>query len=167
LKNTQSYYSFKIDGFELIIRPLLGLDLEIFKGDSDNQINSCNIPNEKGDLDLLEVMLRKCIVKSEPQLPDSLSEEFMKLFSTELEKIDPYAETILSLDCVECRKHFKVPFDVEGYFFEEMSSRISQLEHDIHWIALNYHWDEGSILSLPMIKRKRYVEMINESMVVR
>ena len=35
-------------------------------------------------------------------------------------------------------------------------------EYEVHIIAYVYHWEENTILSLPIKKRKRYVELINK-----
>ena len=32
------------------------------------------------------------------------------------------------------------------------------------WLAFNYHWSEDAILSLPIKKRKRYIELINTTL---
>ena len=52
----------------------------------------------------------------------------------------------------------------EDFIFHEISAREQEFEQEVHWMAFNYHWSENTILSLPIKKRKRYVELINRTL---
>ena len=73
------------------------------------------------------------------------------------------SDILLTLICPSCNASFKIPFIVEDFFFKEIKSRKNNLEFEVHWLALNYHWSESEILSLPIPKRKRYVELVNNT----
>ena len=144
-------YPAKIENFLLKLRPLTGADLEAVSEDSDKNSQ-------------VECLARSCVVYSEPPLPEKLSPEFQASISQALDEIDPQANTVLKLACPFCNHSLQAPFDIESYFFEEISSRLGQLEREVHWLAFNYHWSEKEILSLPMAKRKRYIELINATL---
>lgn len=150
-KSFTNEYSLKFEDFTLTLRPIEAADLEALT-------ENCSSLNPK------EKLVRLCIVSSKPALPEKLTEEFIVAVSSKLEEIDPQADIVLNLTCPSCNRPFQAPLDVESFFFEEMASRVKQLEKEIHWIALNYHWSEDSILSLPLAKRKRYIELINKTL---
>jgi hypothetical protein len=139
-------YPFEFESYLLMVQPATGADLEAIAENPSN-------PKEK--------LVRRCIVSSKPPLPEKLSAELVTAVSSKLQEIDPQADTVLSLTCPACGRPFQAPFDIEDYFFQETAGRLSQLEREVHWIAFNYHWSEDAILSLPVAKRKRYIELIN------
>jgi hypothetical protein len=150
-QNPQATYQLELDGFSLTVRPLTGIDLE--------DVAAC-----PGKDNLSEQLLRSCIVTSKPVLPKVLSREFRDALSGKLNEIDPQADIVLNVNCPACNSSFQAPLDIEAYFFQEIESRQSQLEREVHWIAFHYHWGEKDILSLPINKRKRYVELINTTL---
>ncbi len=144
-------YPLKFKKFSIKVRPASGADLEALT-------ENCSASN------LLEQLIRSCIVTSQPPLPKKLSAEFQRAISSRLEEIDTQADTVLNLNCPNCNHSFRAPFDAENYFFEENAGRYKQLEREVHWIALHYHWNESAILSLPVTKRKRYIDLINATL---
>ena len=151
----QTEYITNIEGFVFKLRPITGADQEALLLTSD--------PNQYANL--AEQLVRSCIASSDPALPQtSLTDDFIYIISSKLEEIDPIADVILDLSCPECHHAFKVPFIVEDFIFHEISARQQQFEQEVHWIAFNYHWSENAILSLPIKKRKRYVELINRTL---
>ncbi len=149
--NSQTAYPFELEGFALKVRPVSGLDLEAIALDK-------NVPNPE------EKLLRSCILFSEPPLPETLSSRFLEQIGTKLAEIDLQSDLTLNVNCPACSKGFQAPLDIEDFFFQEVAGRYHQLEREVHWIAFHYHWSEKAILSLPMSKRKRYVELINTTL---
>jgi hypothetical protein len=141
-------YPLKFENFLLMVKPVTGAVLEAIAESSSINYS-------------IEQLARLCIVSSKPVLPEKLSDELLATVSSKLREIDPQADIVLNLVCPVCNRPFQVPFEIEEYFFNEMAGRLGQLEREIHWIALNYHWSEKEILSLPIAKRKRYIELIN------
>lgn len=149
--NPQTTYPLKFENYQLKIRPIKGSDLE------DIALNQ-NAPN------LTEKLLRTCILTANPPLPKTLSNQFQAQISAKLSHLDPQADLTLNINCQLCNKTFQTSLDIEDFFFNEIISRYPQLEREIHWIAFHYHWDEKTILSLSISKRKRYVELINATL---
>ena len=130
-----SEYDITVDNFALKIRPVTGTDLESLS------VNGDDGSNKKAD-----DLVRSCIISSDRPLPDSLTDDLITVISTKLGELD------------------RQRFNAEDFIFQEISSRQSQLEREVHWLALNYHWSEDSILSLSLVKRKRYVDLINKTL---
>ena len=80
------------------------------------------------------------------------------------EALDPLANISLNMVCPVCNYSFKMPFFVEQFLFQELMTRQLQLDQEIHWLAFYYHWHENEILSLPITRRKRYVELIADEL---
>lgn len=151
LKRSKKYHDFRFLGYVLRIRPVRGTDLEQIR-DVDNQF------------DRMEKITRSCIVSCKPPLPDSkMSEDFLDALSSKLEELDPFADFMLNLKCPSCGDLFETSFVAEDYFFQEINATTQQLELEVNWLAMNYHWGEKEILSLSRNKRKRYVELINNT----
>jgi hypothetical protein len=148
LHSPETGYPLRFEGFNLMIRPATGADLEA-------------IADEKSNLAQKELLVRLCVVFSEPPLPEKLSYQLIAAVGAKLRGIDSLADTVFKLTCPVCNQPFEAPLDVEDFFFREMTARLYQLEREIHWIAFNYHWSEDAILSLTVAKRKRYIELIN------
>ncbi|MCL2643239.1 MAG: hypothetical protein FWD52_06990 [Candidatus Bathyarchaeota archaeon] len=165
--NPQTTYTLQIDNYTLKIRPLNGTDLEtITQNQNTPQTTTTTItstPDTAIDTYLSEKLLRLCILSSNPPLPKTLNNQFQTQLSTKLSEIDRQADLTLNINCPLCNQTFQTPLDIEDFFFQEITSRYPQLEREIHWIALHYHWNEKTILSLPSSKRKRYIELINAS----
>ena len=150
-------YSAKIDGFNLKLRPVNG-------NDQDEilllllQMNKSSPKDTK--LQFADHIARKCIVSSNPALPDDLSPEFIAQVSSKLEDIDPLANLVLNMKCPSCNQYFKTTFFPEDYIFMEMFPGRAQLEQEVHLLAFYYHWSKKEILSISTSERKRYVELI-------
>lgn len=146
----QSEYVAKAGKFVLRLRPVTGADLEELLGDEQS--------------DKSERLVRSCIVFSKPPLPDKFTDNILAMVSSKLGELDPQADLVLELSCPTCGHSFQNAFDVEKFIFQEIEMRQEQLEQEVHWLAFNYNWSEETILSLPLTKRKRYVELINRTL---
>jgi hypothetical protein len=150
----QKDYDLETPGFSLKIRPLTSADQELIFEKSGRTDNN----------NLSEELVRSCIVYSNHPLPKSLSDDFIFAVSSKLEEIDPLSDIVLNLICPNCQHTFQTLFDIERFIFHEIALRQNQLEREIHWMAFNYKWTENEILSLPIRKRKRYIELINATL---
>jgi hypothetical protein len=159
---TEKEHTTMIDGYSITVRPIITDDLTEFI--SKNDTNPLKQPHSEA-LDKMEAILRRCITSSDPPLPDSnLDNDFMNKVSSLLNDIDPFAEILLDLDCPECKSKFELPFHIEHFVIDEIDLALNQHEREVHWLALNYNWSEASILELPVTKRKRYVQLINNTL---
>jgi len=149
-------YSILTKNFSLKIRPLTVLDQESILSYSGKR----NFKEKSA-----EQLLRSCIISSKPDLPEtSLPEEITDAVNLKLNEIDPMADITLDLKCPECDHRIQTPFEVEDFILREIHSQFHSIEKEIHWVALNYKWSEKDILNLPIQKRRRYIELINETL---
>jgi len=147
----------RIDNITFKIRPITTADEETA---SLMQQNSSLLSTK------VEHIIRNCIISSSPSIPSdyTLSDDFINIISSKLSEIDPLADIVFDLECPHCQYVFKSHFIVDDFVFQELYSRCAQFEGEVHWLAFNYHWSEEAILSLPINKRKRYVELINRTL---
>jgi hypothetical protein len=139
------------DGYTVILRPVTGDDL----------LGLGEVGNEMGTP---ERVVKSCVVNCDPPLPAKMSDELLAKLSSALCELDPQADLLLDLTCPSCKHRFEAPFFPEDFLLREIDARRSQLEMEVHWLAFNYGWSEKAILSLPISKRKRYVELINQTL---
>lgn len=137
-------------GMLVRLRPITGADLEELDA----------IPE---GLDAAEVLVRSCITYSDAPLPEKLSPEAVAELSSHLEAMDPRAEIVLTLPCPSCGGSSKVPFSIEEFLSLEVDLRARRLDEEVHWLAFNYHWSEDEILSLPLRRRSKYIDLINRT----
>lgn len=168
--------SLRIDGYSITIRPLTGRDQEllllnnegIIKRKDDKDSRNYNLIDNKVEncnrITSTEQLIRSCIISCVPPLPPRISRKLLLNLSSKLEELDPYAEISLQPRCPNCDSSFQTLFNPEEFWLNEIDSRSKQLERQVHWIAFNYHWNEDTILSLPIKKRKAYLELINKTL---
>lgn len=88
-------------------------------------------------------------------LEDALAARFAEL--------DPQSETLLDLTCPTCQKEFTASLDAAAFLFEEVASRSRYLHREVHVLAWYYHWSESEILAMTADRRRRYLDLIDES----
>jgi hypothetical protein len=77
-------------------------------------------------------------------------------------KLDPQAELLLRLDCAACEQPFRAALDMAGFLARTTAARRTELEHEVHVLALHYHWSEAEILALGASRRRRYLDLLGE-----
>jgi hypothetical protein len=139
-------YHRQVAGYQVVLRPVTNADLEGVEGEE----------SAAG-----ERLLRACVVAAAPPLPATpLPSELADALSEALSAIDPQADLLLGLGCSACGRPFQASFDPGEFFRQGMTMRTKHLEEEVHAVAFYYHWTEDAILSLPLQRRRRYVEMI-------
>lgn len=78
----------------------------------------------------------------------------------EIERLSPKVSPVLDGVCPACGLPFETPFDLTTFFAAELRRNLPRLEHDVHTLALHYHWSEQDILALPRTKRLRYIRLL-------
>ena len=145
------FYKFQLSDSEVVIRLLNGFDQENI---SLNNINETEL-------------LESCIVNLDSLGHEKLLDKnFRSKINSAFSELDPLADILLTLVCPSCNNTFKLPFIIEDFFFKEIKSRLNNLEIDVHLLAFNYHWTESEILSLPIPKRKRYLQLVRNTIEV-
>jgi hypothetical protein len=78
---------------------------------------------------------------------------------TALEAVAPAVVVQVQACCPECGANTAVDLDP----YRVVRRQSEDLLHQVHRIALHYHWSEAEILGLPHSRRQRYLEMIDRS----
>ena len=81
-----------------------------------------------------------------------------------MEALDPQAELRLDVVCPECGQEFPAILDAAAYLMEEIAGHANDLYRQVHSLALHYHWSEAEILGLSPIKRRRYLDLLADSL---
>jgi hypothetical protein len=109
--------------------------------------------------------LKLCIVSSLPPLPaQALADDVVAAISARLDEIDPLADPLLDMICPTCQRSFLLPLDIDRLVISGIAARKAQFQKEIHWLAFYYHWSEESILSLPVNKRRQYLDLISSTL---
>lgn len=153
------YYNIEFDEYSVWARLPCGRDQGLI-AQVENHAEDATTP----DIDYARQIVKMCVTRSIPDLPKDLPDDLVQKISTKLEVLDPLANISLNMICPVCNHSFKMPFFVEQFLFQELMMRQRQLDQEIHWLAFYYHWNENEILSLPLTRRKRYVELIADEL---
>lgn len=86
--------------------------------------------------------------------------EVVTALSTAMAEQDPQAELELELTCPSCGTEATTVFDTAAFFLGELAQRAARLLHEVHTLALHYHWSEADILRLPPSRRAQYLELV-------
>ena len=151
-------------GYALTIRPITVGDLqEIYDTLAKNGIDGSEISIKK---EIIEKIIDMNVLNSVPMLPVDIYENEKDLALAIVEKIgelDPLSNIRMSLTCPQCKNRCLEDFYTEYFIFREIASYHSVMEYDLNWIALHYGWTEGNITDLAISRRKRYVNLINQT----
>jgi len=151
-RDNKKIYELETGEYKMKIRPLSALD----------QDRSIKISTS---VDAIENKLAKsCIVSSIPLLPQIIPKSIVVALGTKMEAIDPLSDVTISVSCPECDQKFQALFPSEEFILREFIAHSKNLEREIHWLAFHYGWSEEEILSLPIKKRRKYIELINATL---
>ncbi len=81
-----------------------------------------------------------------------------------MEQNAPQVDLELELTCPECGHGFTAPFDTTLFFLREMRVNGDQLLREVHLLAFYYHWREADILSMTRARRRKYLELLSDSL---
>ena len=111
-------------------------------------------------------LLRRCVEEARDaagEVVDEVPAEVGVAVAAAMADLDPQAAIELSIACPECEATVAAPFDVSRYVLEEAAARGRRLEHEVHALALTYHWSESDIVSMAPGRRRRYLSLLAES----
>jgi hypothetical protein len=95
----------------------------------------------------------------EPELLVEVDASLVASVEAALEAVAPAVVVQVQALCPECGASTAIDLDP----YRVMRRQSDDLLHQVHRIALHYHWSEAEILGLPHTRRQRYLEMIDRS----
>ena len=101
-------------------------------------------------------LLRRCVVSGD------LAPDDVDAASAALDRADPQATCELALACPACGERFSTRLDAADLLVRELGSQ-RELDLAVHLLAVHYHWTEEAILALPLARRRRYVELLDDA----
>jgi len=102
----------------------------------------------------VEVLLRRCCLDA-PAV--AWSADLLPAVEAEMAWLQQAADIEIGLVCAACGHGWSEPFDICGYFWDELEQRAARLLDDVHRLALVYGWDEQRILALSDVRRDAYL----------
>jgi hypothetical protein len=92
--------------------------------------------------------------------PHALPPDAAATLSAELERLDPQAELRLGAECPDCGAPLEALVDAATFVLDELAARGRALLHEVHALALHYHWSERDILALGARRRRQYLALL-------
>jgi len=110
-------------------------------------------------------LLRNCLLEaradSAETAPDELPDSVVEAVIRRMSEADPQADLEIELACPACEHRWRASFDIESFFWNELSAWAKRLLGDVHILASAYGWREADILNLPPQRREIYLDLIN------
>ena len=112
-----------------------------------------------------DLLLRRCVKSVLKESGDAVnwSAAMLDGLPPRMAALDPQAQMILDLVCPACGLAFSTIFDAGHYLFQEAGDGLKRLYQEVHWLALHYHWSESEIMRMSMRKRRRYLNLLLET----
>lgn len=157
-------HTITVDGYEVVFRAPDSTDLLALAAAAD-----------AGGAATREALLARCLVsvtavdppnlapqaelRVAPRLSEATQAAIAEAVDAALEVVDPQAEIELSLVCPACGQAWQALFDIEAFFWNELTTWAHHLLRQVHVLASAYGWREADILALPAWRRQYYLEM--------
>ena len=140
------------DGYDVAFRLPNSLDLAVVANLSD--IESVRLE-----------LLRRCILIAQyggRQLrSDELPETVVASVVQRMSEVDPQADLRLNLTCPACGHRWGALFDIESFFWREISAWAERVIREVHTLASAYGWRESEVLNLSPSRRQLYLSLVN------
>jgi hypothetical protein len=75
-------------------------------------------------------------------------------------ELDKSGDVQLSLNCPQCSRTSQTIFDIESFFWREISAWANRILREVHALASAYGWRESDILSMSTWRRHVYLNLI-------
>jgi hypothetical protein len=111
-------------------------------------------------------LLERCVVhaqKHDQEVPaDDFPPELLEAISRMMTEHDPQADIQLGLTCPQCSYHWQAPLDIVSFLWSEIHNWASRMLDEVHTLASAYGWSEADILALGPMRRRAYLELIQQ-----
>ncbi|MGA9994024.1 MAG: hypothetical protein WBP93_01360, partial [Pyrinomonadaceae bacterium] len=110
-----------------------------------------------------QILLARCLLKVRREMEEiaveELPEDVLNAVSEHMADVDPQADVRLALICASCAKSWEEIFDINSFFWTEISAWAKRILADVHTLARAYGWRERDILELSAWRREFYLSM--------
>ena len=133
---------------ELGIRVPNGRDEEIIASQTDNEDTA------------VDLLLSRLLTSDDQSIDiKHLNTADKELIDQMLDNMSPQPAQAASINCPYCNHYQDITIDSYDWINRETGG----LDKEIHSLAIHYHWSEKEILALPRTRRKRYIQLIEQS----
>jgi hypothetical protein len=91
---------------------------------------------------------------------DRLPEAARSAISARIAALDPHAEMLSDLLCLECGQSWQGVLEVIHFFWNGVRTEARRLLQEVDALARAYGWRENDILSMSPTRRRLYVQMV-------
>ncbi len=145
-------HKLSVEGFDLRFRLPNSLDLAT--------IVNCNDAAVARSL-----LIQRCLLQADQSSAmissNELSEVAIARIIAYIAECDPQAEVLLNLECPACSHSWQAIFDIASFFWAEICAQAKRLLYEVHTLAMAYGWCENDILSMSIVRRQFYLEMVS------
>lgn len=103
-------------------------------------------------------IVQNCLIG--PAVADALLPALQAAFAQRLADLLPLNDPRIGLECPACGAVWDECFDVATHLWSDIDAAAIRLLHEVHALALAYHWSEADILALPRSRRRFYLECV-------
>ena len=150
-KPTETDLSVELERYCVVFRLPNTLDL--------GAIGSC-----KDAASARQILLEKCIssarLAGEDVSADALPVAVTNEVISRMAQADPQADIEVELSCPSCGQCWQALFDIESFFWSEISSWAQRILSEVHVLARAYGWSETHILNLSPWRRQAYLNLV-------
>jgi hypothetical protein len=90
------------------------------------------------------------------QLPEEVVQQVIEGMGT----ADPQGDIEFHLACPACQQRWTAPFDIAGFFWQEVNAWALRTVREVHALATAYGWREEDILALSPRRRQLYLDLV-------
>jgi hypothetical protein len=109
-------------------------------------------------------LFERCVLHAEradePVAAAALPPDIRDAIGARMAAADANANNAFDLTCPACAHQWRVAFDIESFFWRELTAWAERVLHEVHTIACAYGWREGDILNLSPRRRQFYLALI-------
>ncbi len=144
-------YNLRLEGVELQFRLPNSQDLAAIVGYKDVKIAN-------------SLLMQRCILQASNSgnslTYSDLSPVVVNQLAQQMSECDPQAEILLDLSCPACEHSWQLLFDIVSFFWTELTARAKRLLQEVHTLARFYGWREADILSMSVVRRQLYLDLV-------
>jgi hypothetical protein len=128
------------------------------------------LPNSFDLLELIDVasgrqfLLERCISRVECRGAEMAIAELpsfvLDAVVGRMGELDKSGDVQLSLECPQCSRASQPIFDIESFFWREISAWANRILREVHALASAYGWRESDVLGMSTWRRQVYLNLI-------
>jgi hypothetical protein len=85
----------------------------------------------------------------------------LKAVEERMGELDLYGDVQLTLNCPHCKNDWRSIFDIEAFFWKEISAWATRILKEVHTLAAAYGWSEVDILNMSHWRRQIYLNLVS------